>query len=107
MRTYKLGEEIITNEDKKIIVHGKVETMEKGTKLLVARRGINILTGKFAGGILPPANEELKGTDFENITKYILDRMDLIYGLYEILEDNEIDIEDFKQEFESKLWQIL
>lgn len=107
--SYRLGEIIKTDIDQKIkrTVSGTIETLPKGSELLVTRTGFKVLSRECRGAILPLNGKEIKGTDYLNISKLIFNRINGVFGLEMYLEDEEIEYQDLIEEIEDVLMDIL
>ena len=107
--TYRLGEIIKTDIDQKIkrTVSETIETLPKGSELLVTRTGFKVLSKECRGAILPLNGKEIKGADYSNISKLIFNRINGLFGLDMYLEDEGIEHQEFIDEIEDVLLDIL
>ncbi len=106
----RIGEEIRIKEDFKIntIVSDKVKTVKKGDKGYLDSKGLlHIVNGAGKGKIVNVDGLEVKGYDHENIAKMIFGRLSNYFNLDEVLENEDIDSERFKEEIEDVLMDIL
>ena len=107
--TYKLGEIIKTDIDQKIkrTVSETIETLPKGSELLVTRTGFKVLSRECRGAILPLNGKEIKGADYSNISKLIFNRINGVFELETYLEDDGIEYNQVVEEIEDVLMDIL
>lgn len=106
----RIGQEIIVKEDFKIntIVSDKVKTVKKGDKGYLDSKGfMHITTGNGRGKIVNVEGIEVKGYDYENIASMIFGRLSNYFNLDEMLENEDIESERFKDEIEDVLMDIL
>lgn len=107
---YKLGQEVKFNSDLEIeatISKTKLK-VKKGDRALITRSGFKVLTGEARGKTLWFNDyEEAKGYDYSNISKLIFNRVNREFGLKMLFEDEGIDIENFIEEIEDLLIDIL
>lgn len=106
----KIGQEVEFAKDFKIeapITKTKLQVKE-GDKALVTSMGFRILTGEARGKInLFNDGDKVNGYDYENIAKTIYKRLNNMYSLENFLDDEEIKYEDFIEEIEDVLSDIL
>lgn len=106
----KIGQEIKFKENfeiEAIISKTKLEIKE-GDRALITRSGFKVLTGEAKGKTLCFNDyEEAKGYDYSNISKLIFNRVNREFGLKMLFEDEGIDIENFIEEIEDLLIDIL
>lgn len=107
--TYRLGQVIKIGTDQKIkrMVSGDIETLPKGSQLLVTRTGFRVLNGLFKDFMLPLNGKTIKGADYTNIARTIYSRLNAVYGLEMYLDDEEIEMDEFLEEIEDVLMDIL
>ena len=106
----KIGQEIIVKEDFKIntIVSDKVKTVKKGDKGYLDSKGfLHLVNGAGKGKIVNVEGIEVKDYDHENIANIIFGRLNNYFNLDEMLENEDIDSERFKEEIEDVLMDIL
>lgn len=106
----KIGQEVLVKEDFKIntIVSDKVITVKEGDKGFLDSKGLmHVTTGKGRGKIVKIDDIKVKGYDHENIASMIFGRLSNYFNLDEILENEDIDSERFKEEIEDLLSDIL
>lgn len=105
----KIGEEIKIKEDFKIntIVSDNVKTVKKGDKGFIDSRGfLHLTTGNGKGKVVKIEDIEVKGYDYRNIAKMIFNRLNSIYALEMLFDDEGIDLKDFIEEIEDELEDI-
>lgn len=111
METYKIGEEISFSEEFEIesALSGNKLTVKAGDKGYLDSRGnIHYTTGQARGKIQSMKNEiEVKGYHYENIARMIFKRLDNQYRISEFLDDYDISMNDFRDEIEDVLSDIL
>lgn len=106
----KIGQELQIKEDFKIntIVSNKVITVKQGDKGFIDSVGhLHITTGNGKGKVVKINNAEVKGYDYENISKLILNRLNSVFGLEEYFKDEDIDSKEVIDEIEYILMEIL
>lgn len=106
----KIGQEVLAKEDFKIntIVSDKVITVKEGDKGFLDSKGLmHVTTGKGRGKMVKINDIKVKGYDHENIASMIFGRLSNYFNLDEILENEDIDSERFKEEIEDLLSDIL
>ncbi len=106
----KIGQEITIREDFEInnIVSNTVINIKEGDKGFLDSKGfLHITTGNGRGKIVKMDGIEPTGYDYGNISKMVFDRLDVVFGLENFLEDEEIDIKEFIEEIEDVLIGIL
>lgn len=106
----KIGQEVVVKKDFKINtrVSEKVMTVKKGEKGFLNSKGcLHITTGKAKGKIIKIDDIEIKGYDYENISKMIFNRLKNSFGIEDFLIDEEIDLKHFVEEIEDILSDIL
>lgn len=106
----KIGQEVVVENDFKIntIVSDKVITIKKGDRGFLDSKGcLHLINGEGKGKIIKAKNIKLKGYDYENIAIFIYHRLNSLYGLGMMLEENEIDEDEFIEEIEDVLSDIL
>lgn len=108
--TYKLGQEVTFKSNFEIeatISKTKLKVKE-GDKALITKSGFKVLTGEARGKTLWfNENEEAKGYDYSNISKLIFDTVNREFGLKMLFEDEGIEIDNFIEEIEDLLMDIL
>lgn len=105
----KIGQEIIFKNDFKIetMLSKTILQVKEGDKALVTKRGLKILTGEAKGKITAFAkNDKVAGVDYENIAKMIFNRLNSIYGLEMLFDDEGIEFKEFIEEIEDELEDI-
>ena len=106
----KIGQELVVENDFKIyeIVGDKVITIKKGDRGFLDSKGcLHLINGEGKGKIIKDKNIKLKGYDHENIALSIYHRLNSLYGLGMMLEENEIDEDEFIEEIEDVLSDML
>ena len=87
---------------------GRKITIKEGDKGIVAGSGFILHSSGNASGMIQMVdNMELEGYDYENISKMILNRLNVVFGLEEFLENEEIDPKEIIDELEDLLSDIL
>lgn len=105
----KIGQEIEITKDFVLesCLGTKVLEVKKGDKGYIDGNGcIHYTTGK-ARGMIQKAKAEIKGFDYENISKIIFNRLNNSYNLDEFLDDYDIDKYELTEEIENVLVEIL
>lgn len=108
-KVLKIGQEIEMTEDFVIesCLGTKVLEVKKGDKGYIDGNGcIHYTTGK-AIGMIQKAAAEIKGFDYENISKIIFNRLNNSYNFEEFLDDYDIDRHELIEEIENALVEIL
>ena len=108
--TYKLGEMIEFNNIFSIeaIMSKAKLNIKEGDRAIVTRTGFRVLTGEARGKIISfHKDEQAKGYDYSNIAKLIFNRINGVFGLEMYLEDEGIEYEEFIEEIEDVLMDIL
>lgn len=109
-KVYEIGQEIefIENfEIEKAISKNKVQ-VKKGDKAIITGGGFAKHTNGNARGMIQKlADVEVKGYDHRNIAKMVYQRIDCVYGLENFLSDEEINLDEFIDEIEDVLCDIL
>lgn len=109
-KAYKIGQEMVVKEDFKIntVTSEKVITVKEGDKGFLDSKGLfNITKGKGRGKIVKINDIEVKGYDYKNISKMILQRLINVYNLEEFMEYEEIEYSEMINEVEDVLIEIL
>ena len=108
-KKYRLGQIIETDIDQKIkrMVSGDIVTLPKGSRLLVTRTGFKVLSRECHNCILPLNGKEINGIDYTNISRLIYQRLNGVLGLEMYLDDEEIELDEFLEEVEDVLMDIL
>lgn len=108
--TYRLGQEVKFKhcfEIEATISKTKLQVKE-GDRAIVTRSGFKIVTGEAKDKILNFVDgEEVKGHDYSNIARMIYRRLNAVYGLEMYLDDEGIEIDEFLEEIEDVLMDIL
>lgn len=108
--TYRLGQEVKFKhcfEIEATISKTKLQVKE-GDRAIVTRSGFKIVTGEAKGKILNFVDgEEVKGHDYSNIARMIYRRLNAVYGLEMYLDDEGIEMDEFLEEIEDVLMDIL
>ena len=108
--TYRLGQEVKFKhcfEIEATISKTKLQVKE-GDRAIATRSGFKIVTGEAKGKILNFVDgEEVKGHDYSNIARMIYRRLNAVYGLEMYLDDEEIEMDEFLEEIEDVLMDIL
>ena len=108
--TYKLGQIIEFKEYFPIeaMISKTKLNVKEGDRAIVTRTGFRILTGEARGKLIYfHKDEEAKGCDYSNISKLIFNRINGVFGLGMLLEDEEIEQKEFLEEIEDVLLGIL
>lgn len=108
-KVLKIGQEIEMTEDFVIesCLGTKVLEVKKGDKGYIdGNKLIHYTTGK-ARGMLQKVDVEIKGFDYENISKIIFNRLNSSYNIKEFLDDYDLDKKEFTEEIENALIEIL
>lgn len=106
----KIGQELEVKEPFKVntTVSDKVITIKQGDKGFIDSKGVfHLTTGNGKGKMIKINDAEMKGYDYENISKLILNRLDAVFGLESYLNDEAIEHEEFIGEIEDILMDIL
>ena len=106
----KIGQEVVMEKDFEIktIGSGKVITVKKGNRGFLDSKGrVHLINGEGKGKIIKVENIKLKGYDYENIAISIYHRLNSLYGLGMMLEEDDIDEDEFIEEIEDVLSDIL
>jgi hypothetical protein len=108
---HKIGEIIIITdgfEIKGAIDNKDTIQVKSGDTGFIDSNGlIHYLTGKARGKIQKIEDIEIKGYDYESISKIIYKRLNAEYSLGEMLENEDIDKIDFVETIEDMLSDIL
>ena len=110
METLKIGQEIIITKDFEIVGFSESEVLvKKDDKGYVDSMGdLHYQTGAARGKIQAIKEDvDVKGYDCENIAKIIYKRLQSQFEIKEFLEEYEIPVEDFTNEIEDVLSDIL
>ena len=110
MNLYKLGQEVKFVEEFTIVtlLSETKLTIKKGDKAIVTRTGFKMLTGEARGKIINFNKSDIvKGYDYENISRLILNRINAVFGLEMYLEDEAIESSEIIEEIEDVLMDIL
>lgn len=107
--TYRLGQIIKTDTEQKMkrMVSGDIEKLPKGSKLLVTRTGFKVLNGECKDLIVPLNGKTIKGTDYTNIARMIYSRLDSEFDIKTLLDNEEIETDEFLEGIEDVLMDIL
>lgn len=105
----KVGQEIKMTKDFTLVscLGTKVLEVKKGDKAYIDGSGFAHYTTGKARGSIQKTNAEIRGFDYENISKIIFKRLDNSYNVDEYLDDYDIDKNEFIEEIESALVEIL
>lgn len=106
----KIGQEVEFKKDFKIetLITGTKLQVREGDRALVTGQGFKILTGEAKGKINAfNVGDKTEGYDYENISKIIMKRLNLEFGLENFLEDEEINNAEIIDEIEDVLVDIL
>lgn len=106
---YEIGKEITFKNDFKIETHlsNTVMQIRKGDKAVVMKNGLRILNGEGRGKIVAfNKGDKAEGYDVENISKMILNRLNVVFNLEEFFENEEIDPDRFAEEIEDVLYDL-
>lgn len=104
--SYSIGQKIVVKEDFdiKTILSNADMTVKEGDMGFINSKGcLHLLSGKGRGKIVSMGNISVKGYDNDNIANLIFKRLQSEYGIQDFLEENEIEIKDFKD----SIWDIL
>ena len=107
---YKIGQEILIKENFEIgtIVSGNIMTVKQGDRGYVDSKGfLHLVNGEGKGKIVNVEGMEVASYHHENISKMIFARLCNYFNLDEMLENEDIDIDRFKEEIEDVLIDIL
>lgn len=108
--TYRLGQEVKFKhcfEIEATVSKSKLRVKE-GDRAIVTRSGFKIITGEAKGKILNFVDGEVvKGHDYPNIARAIYRRLNAVYGLEMYMDDEEIEMDEFLEEIEDVLMDIL
>lgn len=106
---FKIGQEIKIKEDFTIkTFNDNIIVIKENDKGFLDSKGLLHLTsGKGIGKIVKMDNMEIKGYDYENISKLIFNRLNYVFNISEFLSGEEISKEEFKEEIEDILMDIL
>ena len=108
-KVLKIGQEVEITEDFKLesCLGTKVLEVKKGDRAYIDGNGfMHYTTGK-ARGMIQKSDAEIKGFDYENISKIIYSRLNNSYNLDEFLDDYDMDKSEFTEEIENALVEIL
>lgn len=109
-KNYRLGQEVKFKhcfEIEATISKTKLQVKE-GDRAIATRSGFKIVTGEAKGKILNFVDgEEIKGHDYSNIARMIYRRLNVVYGLEMYLDDEGIEMDEFLEEIEDVLMDIL
>lgn len=106
----KIGQELEMTEDFEIeaAISGNKVTVKKGDKGFVDSRGaVHYVSGEARGKIQMIKDADIKGHDYENIAKLIYARLKSTFEIDEFLEGYDIEVQDFTEEIEDMLTDIL
>lgn len=105
---YKIGQEVEITEDFEFeILSGKKVKVLNGDKAILNSRGyIKYINGN-AKGVMQKADCDLRGYDNFNIANMIYKRLEGTYKISDFLENEDISINDFIEEIEDLLLDIL
>lgn len=115
MKKFEIGSVITIAENYELerSISGQRLSVKKGDTALVKGDGsIMYKSGEAKGMIqmLDPKVFQLEGYDHDNIADMLVKKLDSVYslfGVFGILEENDINIEDFKEEISDLLMDIL
>lgn len=106
----KIGQEVKFKNDFMIetIINKVGLQVKEGDKALVTKNGLKILNGEARGKITSfQEGEQIKGYDYSNIAKIIFRRLNGVFAIENYLDDEEISVEEFLEEIEDVLIDIL
>ena len=105
----KIGQEIEFKENFKIETFGgrKIDVKEGDKGVITSNGFIEYISGNAKGIVQKPDDAEVEGYDCRSISKMILNRLNVVFGLEEFLENEEIDKEEIVDEIEDLLVGIL
>jgi len=108
--TYRLGQGVKFTKGFEIeseLSKYKLQVKE-GDKAIITRTGFKIINGEARGKILVfNQDEQVKGIDYESISRIIYRRLNSTFSLEMYLDDEEIDKNEFVEEIEDILSDIL
>lgn len=107
--TYKIGEQIEFKKDYSVeTFNGRKLEVKKGDKAIVNSRGFIEYTSGKAKGIRQIVDGiKVEGYDHMNISKQILKRLISGYNLEGFMEEEELSMQEFLEEIEDVLCEIL
>lgn len=108
--SHKIGEIITIKEDfeiKTAIGENTIQVKKGDTGFVDSRGMIHYLTGGARNKIQKIEGVEVKGYDYESISKLILKRLNEEYNICEMLENEGIGGHDFRDTVEDVLSDIL
>lgn len=109
-KVYEIGQKIEFVEDyeiEKAISKDRVQ-VKKGDKAIITSGGFaKHLNGNAKGMIQKLADVEVEGYDRRSIAEVIYQRINCVYGLENFLDDEEIEFDEFIDEIEDALCDIL
>lgn len=106
----KIGQEVEITQDFEIEAElsGKKVLVKKGDRGFVDSRGrIHYTSGNAIGKIQLLKDSEVKGYDTENIAEMIFNRLKRVFDIDEFLDDYDISKDDFINEVDDVLMDIL
>ena len=105
----KVGQEIKFKESFEIETFGgrKIDVKEGDRSIIIGSGLVKHTSGNARGMIQKLDGLEVEGYDCRNISKLILNRLNVVFGLEEFLENEEIDKEEIVDEIEDLLVDIL
>jgi len=111
MMKHKIGEIVTITDDFEIkgaIDNNNTILVKSGDTGFIDSKGlIHYMTGKARGKIQNIEDIEVKGYDYESISKLIYKRLNAEYDIGEMLENEDIDKIDFMETIEDMLSDIL
>lgn len=105
----KVGEEIKFKEDFDIETFGgrKINVKEGDRGIVTGNGFIKHLNGNARGMMQKIEGLDVNGYDYENISKMIFNRLNNLFGIKLMLEDEEIEHKEFIEEIQDVLSDIL
>lgn len=107
---YRLGQEvkfINSFEIESELSKNKLQ-IKDGDKAIITRSGFKIINGEARGKILNfQQDKKIIGYDHLNIARLIYQRLNAVYGLEMYLDDEEVEMDEFLEEIEDVLMDIL
>lgn len=105
----KIGQEIKFKEEFEIeSFAGATKTVKVGDKATVLKHGyVKYMNGDAKGMLQKVEDLEVNGVDHENIVNLIFNRLENVYGIKEMLYNEDIEEKDFKGEIEDLLYDYL
>lgn len=105
----KIGEEIKFKEGFEIeSFGGKKKIVKEGDRGVITKHGVVKYLSGDAKGMLQKIEElEVKGCDHENIVNMIFNRLNSAFNLRDMLEQEDIEEKEFKEEIEDLLYDFI